>query len=90
MLKEILRELYLSGTYSKATIGKNLNISENMVEELISQLIRMAYLKEDMGSPTCKSKCNGCAVSNCNINPMKILTVTQKGKELINKEKQKN
>lgn len=84
MLKEVLKELYKSRAYSKSLIGKNLNISENMVEDIISQLIRMGYVEEDMGSPTCESKCRGCSVSNCNITPIRMLSITQKGKKLLN------
>ena len=85
MLKEILKELYTSRTYSKFSIGKSLNISENMVEDMVFQLIRMGYVEEDMGSPTCESKCRGCTVSNCNVTPIRMLSVTEKGKKVLNK-----
>lgn len=83
MIRDVLKEIKDSRVYSKVLIGKNLNISESMVEELTSQLIRMGYIKEEMGSPTCESKCSGCAVSNCNLNPIKTLSITPKGERLL-------
>ena len=83
MLKKVLKELQDSKYYSKSSIGKILSISEDMVEEIIAQLTRMGYVIEEMGSPTCESKCKGCNVSNCNINPIRMLTVSEKGKKLL-------
>ncbi len=51
-----------------------------MVEDLINQLIRMNYLNEDKGSPTCETTCGSCAYAkNCNTTPVKIYKVTEKG-----------
>lgn len=84
MLKDVLREVYEAKLFSKSSIGKNLNISEAMVDEIVSQLIRLGYISEDMGSPTCNSKCAGCSVSSCNTNPIKMISVTEKGKKILN------
>ena len=85
MLKNVLREIYEARIYSPALIGKNLNVSENMIEELVAQLIRMGYISEDLGSPTCQSKCAGCSISSCNTIPIKMIIVTEKGKSLLNR-----
>lgn len=84
MLKKVLYEINNSRVYSKALIGKNLNISETMVEDLVNQLIRMGYIDEDLGSPTCESKCSGCSISSCKTIPIKMLSITEKGKKLLN------
>ena len=55
-----------------------------MVNELVHQLVRMGYLIEDMGSPTCETKCSGCFVSSCNTIPIKMYSVSTKGKSLLN------
>lgn len=83
MLKDVLKEISKSNIFSKSTISKNLNISELMVEELVNQLIRMGYLEEDLGSPTCESKCSGCHITSCNLIPIKMFSVTEKGKNLL-------
>lgn len=83
MLKNILYEINNSRVYSKPLIGKNLNISETMVEELVAQLIRMGYIAEDLGSPSCQSKCSGCSISSCKTIPIKMLSITEKGKRLL-------
>lgn len=84
MLKDVLKEINNSKIYSKSAIGKNLNISEEMVEELVNQLVRMGFLKEDLGSPACESKCSGCHITSCNVIPIKMFSITEKGKKLLN------
>lgn len=83
MLKKVLKEVYDSKLFSRSAIARDLNISESMVDELVSQLIRMGYISEDLGSPTCQSKCSGCSISSCNTIPIKMLSVTDKGKNLL-------
>ena len=83
MLKEVLIEIKDAKIYSKSLIGKNLNISEGMVDDLTSQLVRMGYVKEELGSPTCQSKCSGCAVSSCRTIPIKTYSITTKGERLL-------
>ena len=83
MLKDILREISIAKVFSKSIIAKNLNISESMVEDAIGQLSRMGYITEDMGSPSCATKCSGCSISNCNVIPLKTLSITDKGSKLL-------
>lgn len=84
MLKNVLREVYEAKVFSKSTIAKDLGISESMVDEMVNQLIRMEYLSEDLGSPTCQGKCSGCSISSCKTIPIKMLSVTDKGRRLLN------
>ena len=85
MLRNILKEIYSADVFSKENISKNLDISQEMLESGVSQLVRMGYLMEEIGSPICESKCNSCAFSRCSTIPMRMFTITQKGKELIEK-----
>lgn len=84
MLKDVLREISTASVFSTSKIGIALNISEDMVNELVGQLVRMGYLIEDLGSPTCETKCSGCFVSTCNTIPLKMYSVSTKGKSLLN------
>lgn len=83
MLKGILKEISVAKIFSIPNIAKNLNTSEALVEEGIDQLSRMGYLIEDMGSPTCETKCSGCMISHCNTIPLKTLSITEKGEKLL-------
>lgn len=84
MLKSVLMEINNSKIYSVPLIARSLNISENMVEDIVDQLVRMGYLAEDLGSPSCETKCSGCYVTSCNVVPIKMITITDKGKNLLN------
>lgn len=83
MLKEVLGKIWDSPVYSASKISRQLDVSEDMLEDMIVTLVRMGYLNEDLGSPTCETKCSGCAVSNCKTIPMRILSLTDKGKQKI-------
>ncbi len=83
MLTSVLEEIYKARVFSKNKIASNLNISESSLDQMIEQLIRMGYIKEEMGSPTCESKCLGCNIS-CHVTPIKMLSITEKGKRKIN------
>lgn len=83
MLKDVLKEIKEVKFYSKPLIAHNLKVSEEILEDMLKQLIRMGYLSEDLGSPTCESKCAGCHVSSCNTIPIKMLSITSKGEKLL-------
>jgi len=84
MLKEVLKEIKEADFYSKQQIANNLGVSENVLVDMINTLVRMGYLNEDLGSPTCDTKCSGCSVSSCNTIPIKMLSITEKGERKIN------
>ena len=83
MLKDVLKEISIAKVFSISVIAKSLNITEALVEEAIEQLSRMGYITEDMGSPTCETKCSGCSVTSCNTIPLKTLSITKKGNKLL-------
>lgn len=85
MLKDVLREISTASVFSISKMAIALDISEDMVNELVNQLVRMGYLIEDMGSPSCETKCSGCFVSSCNTIPLKMYSISTKGKSLLNK-----
>lgn len=85
MLKNVLKEISISRVLDISDLAKKLNITKLLVEELIDQLERMGYVKEDMGSHFCESKCSSCKVSSCHTIPLKTLCITNKGEELLKK-----
>lgn len=84
MLKEVLKEISNAKVFSVSLIAKDLNISESLVEDAVMELSRMEYIVEDMGSPTCETKCSSCTMKAfCNSVPIKTITITDKGKRLL-------
>jgi len=85
MLKNILQEINDSKLYSARMLSNKLDMPEGVIEDMVAQLKRMSYIEEDLGSPTCGLKCSGCAYSHCSTTPIKTLSITDKGKELLNR-----
>lgn len=85
MLKAVLRSMDESGSILKSKMSRELEISEEMLEDIINQLVRMNYLEEDLGSPTCDTKCTTCPLASCDSNPVKMYKITSKGQHLLNK-----
>lgn len=83
MLKRLLNEINRSTMFSRTDIGKKLNISDEMIDNGIDELVRMGYIIEEMGSPICENKCKSCAYSRCTTIPIKMFTVSDKGKKLL-------
>lgn len=84
MLKDVLKEISKLSGFSKSTISKNLNIPIEMVDDLINQLIRMGYLDEVLGSPSCETSCGSCPYArSCNTTPVKMYKITHKGNQLL-------
>ncbi|MBU5428224.1 hypothetical protein KQI41_17665 [Tissierella pigra] len=86
MLKDVLKELSEIRVLSTSLIAKKLNTSEALVEEIIQQLYRMEYIKNDEGCATSDVKCSSCAYkSMCTSTPIKTISITDKGKTLLKK-----
>ena len=85
LLKEVLKSMDETGTLVKNKMSKDLNISEDFLDDLIEQLIRMGYLTEDLGSPTCETKCKSCPLASCNTTPVKRYQISEKGRDLLDK-----
>ncbi|HPZ16702.1 MAG TPA: FeoC-like transcriptional regulator [Sphaerochaeta sp.] len=84
MLKELLARIDRDGYFSKSLLARELNKSEEVIDDALSQLLRMGYLKEDE-SPSCSSSsCSGCAFANfCHKEVVKMYQVTDRGKALL-------
>lgn len=85
MLKNLLNEIYRSKLFSKTDISKKLDVSEEMIDRGMEELVRMGYIIEEMGSPICESKCRSCAFTKCTTIPIKMYTVSTKGEKFLEK-----
>lgn len=84
MLKETLTLINKNNFYSDTFISEKLNISKEMAGSLVQDLIRMGYLLEEMGSPSCETSCNRCPYArSCNSTPVKTFKVSPKGEKLL-------
>ena len=90
MLEEVLREIKNAGYISKANIAAALGINTGLIEDAISQLIRLGYLKvstenEAMAIGHCDRQCAGCPVGrHCTQQlPVNLFTITNKGEKLL-------
>lgn len=84
MLKDILNLINETSLYSDAYISKKLNIRKDVANDMVENLIRMGYLIEDLGSPSCETSCSKCAYArSCNTTPVKTFTISSKGRKLL-------
>ena len=84
MLKETLHLIDDTNLYSDSFISEKLNVSKDMASSLVQDLIRMGYLLEEMGSPSCETSCNRCPYArSCNSTPVKTFKVSPKGESLL-------
>lgn len=59
MLKEVLSEFAKGEMNSNSNIGRKLNLSEGMVEQVLKDLAKMGYIQKE--ESTCGSKCSSCS-----------------------------
>lgn len=83
MLKEVLKEINDSKYISKSNIARNLNTTENVIEQAFLDLEKLGYIKTD-NTKSCNMKCKGCSFASlCNKVPLNTITITEKGKKLL-------
>ncbi len=85
MLVDLLKELNNSPTFSKKSLANKLNTSEDMIEEGLSQLMRMGYIENHVINQKCNLKCKTCSIKSCNLNPIKSFIITKKGRKVLAK-----
>lgn len=88
MLLEILKEVNNRNAYSKSQLARKVNISEGVIEHLLMQLKEKGYIKEENINnnecSSCPSYNKGCSKA-LSEKPINVLTITEKGKKLINR-----
>lgn len=84
MLEDILRIISREGYISRSMIGKELNISMDMVDQGIDQLLRMGYILEEETGEDCATLCGNCPFAkNCNKEIVKAFEISDRGNSLL-------
>ncbi len=78
MLQKLLDKLAAGGVHSYADLCRELEVSEGLLEQILTDLERMGYLKR-VGAD-CETHCAGCPMNNaCAVGrPGQIWTLTEK------------
>lgn len=84
MLKDILNKINKDGYFSNRILAKELNVTEDVISDAISQLIRMGYIVKEESSYDCSTACGGCPFAqSCNKEIIKTYQISEKGKLTI-------
>lgn len=84
MLKKTLNLIDETSLYSDLYISEELDISKDMANDLVENLIRMGYLVEDTASPNCETTCRSCPYAkSCGTMPLKTFKISPKGKKIL-------
>ncbi|MCK9177054.1 MAG: FeoC-like transcriptional regulator [Clostridiales bacterium] len=83
MLKDILMIIDRDRKISRSHISRELNIEDTLVDDGISQLIRMGFILEEAGAD-CVVACSNCPfIKSCQKEIVKIFQISQKGKDYL-------
>ena len=82
MMVDVLKEINNSNAYSKTTLARKLNTDETVIEDIMKRLKKMGYIEEENLNKSCSRMCKTCS-KNCFGKPINIISVTDKGKKLI-------
>ncbi len=82
MLQQILQAVCAGGLYSLRELAQQLDISEELLESMIDQLVRMGYLKP-LGA-SCVEHCHNCPEANrCSIGGSgRVWVLTARGEKI--------
>ncbi len=84
MLKDLLIHINDTGYFSKPLLARTLGLSEAMVDEGLTQLLRMGYMQEEETPVFCADDCSGCAFASfCHKELVKMYQLTDRGRALL-------
>lgn len=82
MLTEILNIIERDGYIKKDSLAKELNITVDLVEDGLAQLIRMGFLQENATGEACTTFCANCPfANNCSKEVVKAYSLTDKSRQ---------
>ena len=79
MLERLLSLVGRGGVHSYADLARQLDVSEELLEQMLQDLARMGYLRPV--TQGCEAHCAGCTLEGtCAIGgPTRVWTLTEKG-----------
>lgn len=84
MLKDILRIIDRDGLISRPLLAKEINVTAEMIDSGIDQLIRMEYLLEAPTGENCATICTNCPfATNCSKEIVKSYSLSPKGQSYL-------
>ncbi|MFB0536324.1 MAG: FeoC-like transcriptional regulator [Anaerolineae bacterium] len=83
MLERLLSLVGQGGMHSYVDLARQLDVSEELLEQMLEDLARMGYLRPVANG--CETQCAGCSVAEaCAIGgPTRVWTLTGKGNSLL-------
>jgi hypothetical protein len=83
MLVKLLNLLAVGGVFPVSVLARDLGVSEALLQEMISDLVRLGYLRSLIAA--CQSGCAACSLANsCAMGGVaRVWALTQKGIRLI-------
>lgn len=88
MLRDILKIINRTGYISRSQLAGELNVSREIVDEEIDQLLRMGYLLEADTGEDCSTSCNKCPFAkNCGKRIVKTFKISAKGGRFLTRFK---
>ena len=83
MLQDILKIITRDGYISRTQIAEELKVDLNIIDEGISQLLRMGYLEEERTGENCSTFCGNCPFAkNCNKEIVKTFKLSEKASNI--------
>ena len=85
MLDQLLQNLAQGGAHSYADLTRALGVSEELLQQMIEDLVRMGYLKAVDGN--CQENCQDCSVAGvCAVGGRgQLWSLTEKGGRVAQK-----
>jgi len=79
MLERLLSLVGQGGVHSYADLARQLDVSEELLEQMLQDLARMGYLRPVADG--CEAQCAGCSMAEtCTIGgPTRVWALTEKG-----------
>jgi predicted ArsR family transcriptional regulator len=79
VLERLLSLVRQGGVHSYADLARQLDVSEELLEQMLEDLARMGYLRPVAAG--CEAHCDGCPMAEaCAIGgPTRVWTLTEKG-----------
>ncbi|NLK08424.1 MAG: winged helix-turn-helix domain-containing protein [Firmicutes bacterium] len=84
MLTDILKIIDRDGYISRSELSRELDVYQSMIDDGITELLRMGYLLEVQTGEDCPTVCAGCPFAKqCSKEIVKTFQVSDKGRHYL-------